>query len=565
MKPNKKRRTFAKLAATAAFLISVPLASCTERAKIPMMAADGTDANAKRTMMTRTVKSGGAETQLFGFSEENISALTKNDGGFISLGVVIGKSKKKSSGKFAFGILGDGEFKTIKEIPARATVKGTLGETGEENLKVSICARSGDARGFFVMSDGGVRAEECSVGVQSLGYDLSGSIPHLAFGQDGGTADIKKASGRGIDTTGAEKTFPVSSSALEFIFSDKAAADGKTATEIAFNGEKFYVRKPKSSSTSLIPLSAAKNPFGNISLTQNAGQISSLMLTRRNIAEGKTEPIKTDPGLVVWWPRKNWRGTDYELFEWDRFPGVLLMDIATYSIQDDFFRRLAYFVEKAGYRGTLYPDTFLADKHGYNAHDYKAKNLAEFFEKARVEKFPLNERELLLKKILCDNGVIVIEKDGSVSEGRGAIISISQESQPYLRKQLLAHEGWHGIFFSDKDFRDFVYRQYDLLDDGCREYLTRYFQVTPSLNYDTSDEYLLRNEFMAYMLQKPVEDIPKYFIDMASRRHSQDLAKPEADYVLATGAAGFLKASKALDAYVNERWNLNAGRIWLAN
>ncbi|MBQ3966625.1 MAG: hypothetical protein II684_07335, partial [Treponema sp.] len=275
------------------------------------------------------------------------------------------------------------------------------------------------------------------------------------------------------------------------------------------------------------------------------------------------KPLRTDPGLIMAWSRDKWRGNEYELFEWDRFPGVLFFDTLDYKIQDDFFRRLAFFVEKAGYRGQLLDDEFLADKHGYNAHDYRAESLADFFETARKSRFPLNQKEKLLYEILVQNGVLVQNADSSISAGRGAVISISQNSSRALRYQFVAHEGWHGLYFIDEEFRNTVASIYYTLDEKTIAYLRRYFQVTPSLNYDVDDDYLMKNEFMAYMLQKTVSEVGPYFVAMASRSHSQMYAKDLADYIISTEAAGFVSAATLLEEYVSGRWNLAAGRVWL--
>ena len=122
------------------------------------------------------------------------------------------------------------------------------------------------------------------------------------------------------------------------------------------------------------------------------------------------------------------------------------------------------------------------------------------------------------------------------------------------------------IFFVDEDFRNTVssvFYSLQMADPGAIDFLIKYFQVTPSLNYDTEDEYLLKNEFMAYMLQRPVSACEKYFTDMAARPHSQSFIKEEADYIIETKAAGFSGSAQMLEDYVKRRWNLSAGRVWL--
>ncbi len=83
-------------------------------------------------------------------------------------------------------------------------------------------------------------------------------------------------------------------------------------------------------------------------------------------------PIPADPGTILTWDRSQWRRPDFELFSWDRYPGVLIFDTASYNVQDDLFNRLAFFVEKAGHVGTIPSPASLAGLHGYNAHDYQA-------------------------------------------------------------------------------------------------------------------------------------------------------------------------------------------------
>ena len=47
--------------------------------------------------------------------------------------------------------------------------------------------------------------------------------------------------------------------------------------------------------------------------------------------------------------------------------------------------------------------------------------------------------------------------------------------------------------------------------------LTGYFTITPTLNYDIEDRYLIENEFMAYLLQQTLQQTPQYFINMSNR------------------------------------------------
>ena len=101
------------------------------------------------------------------------------------------------------------------------------------------------------------------------------------------------------------------------------------------------------------------------------------------------------------------------------FPAVLIFDTASYDVQDGLFKRLAYFVEKAGYRGEIEDPAALAGKHGYNAHDYRAEDLARFFSEAARQGDALTPGEAELEQILLSNDLIRKTAAG-FSPGRGS-------------------------------------------------------------------------------------------------------------------------------------------------
>ena len=465
----------------------------------------------------------------------------------------------------SFGFYYD-EKPDILEINSLPVVADNLFKYGNSTFALAFCFEKDKKvpSGFFIKSLSKVQIVSAKIVRAFIGHDFSSEIPVFGFapngGSNNGTDDFRGASLAFNSINSREGLMPT----ISVKFRETTGSQ-----KMAFGGEVLYIRK--SDKVVEIPTAALKTPFSVVTYPDEEQYPQSVLLTASDknllsFTSGKKNvllPIKVDPGLIMKWPRNNWRGNDYELFEWDRFPGVLFFDISTYDVQDDFFRRLAFFVEKAGYKGRLLSDAELKGKHGYNAHDYKADDLARFFEKARLENFQLNEKELLLKEILAYNGVISIASNGEVTAGQGAAISISQESPAYLRTTFIAHEGWHGIFFIDGDFRNTVASIYYTIDPQTLAYLRKYFQVTPSLNYDVNDDYLMKNEFMAYMLQRPLSVTASYFVDMAKREHSQQLAKNEADYIINTAGVGFESAASLLDEYVSDRWNLNAGRVWL--
>ena len=276
-------------------------------------------------------------------------------------------------------------------------------------------------------------------------------------------------------------------------------------------------------------------------------------------------PITADPGLILAWPVERWRDRRYEFFRWENFPSLLIFDTANYAVQDKMFKRLAFFVEKAGFRDRLAPDEEIAELHGWNAHDYRADDLARFFNAARRTNFPLLAEERELERILLGAGIIR-ESGAGIVGGEGGVISISRESAEYLRFRFMAHEGFHGIFFIDEDFRDFTRRRWQQFPADAKRFLISFFNFQ---HYDTSDEYLLINEFMAHVLQQPASEAGRYFGQTLPARLEETWrkahlpAKNEAAGTWPTLATAFTREAEAFSAYVNSRWGLAAGRVHL--
>ena len=286
------------------------------------------------------------------------------------------------------------------------------------------------------------------------------------------------------------------------------------------------------------------------------------------------EPISADPGKILSWPVESWRDRRFEVFRWDSFPQILIFDTASYAVQDRLFKRLAFFVEKAGFRGRLAPDAEIADLHGWNAHDYRAEDLARFFEAARKSNFPLLPEERELESLLLGSGILRKNAAAEIVPGKGALISVSRDSDKTdrsLRPRFMAHEGFHGLYFIDEDFRNFCRQRWEIFPAHAKKFLLSFFEFQA---YDTKDVNLVVNEFMAHVLQQPVSQIAWYFGEYqpnrmisASPRRASSL--PEKEEVSADGrrswpdlASAFSAEADAFSRYVNQRWGLAAGRVW---
>jgi hypothetical protein len=295
-----------------------------------------------------------------------------------------------------------------------------------------------------------------------------------------------------------------------------------------------------------------------------AGGLASLRVYPAPDRPFPDEPIPADLGLVLDYPQSAWRDSRYEVFRWEDFPSALVFDFADYAIQDRFLKRLAFYVEKAGFRGRLAADWEIASLHGWNAHDYRPQDLAAFFEAARNAGFPLLPEERELEQLLVRTGVLRRGGDGSILAGEGAIISISRESPDYLRFQLLAHESFHGLFFIDREFREFSRSRWENLSPQAGRFIRALFG---SMAYDTADTDLMINELMAYCLQQPVSQAARFFGEIQAGRLAELPLRrgslPPRDEATGTWpeiARAFRAEAEAFSAYVERRWGLAAGR-----
>jgi hypothetical protein len=245
----------------------------------------------------------------------------------------------------------------------------------------------------------------------------------------------------------------------------------------------------------------------------------------------------------------------FAVYRWDRFPSVIVLDMADFAEQDRMFSRLAFYLEKRGYRGRLLTDAQLAGKHGWNAHDYGSEELAAFFDAAEAARFPLDPEELLLRGIALREGVIERRDDSgggsALVPGSGAVLSISRSSSRYERMLLLAHESYHGIFFCQAEYRALCERLWEAAPSAERLFMTR---LLAGLGYDPASHILVVNEYQAYLLQQPRSLAPAYFGRVGKLLAGQ-AGVPTAAEVLPE----LLRDEAALEDFLKARYAIEAG------
>ena len=465
------------------------------------------------------------------------------------------------------------KYPDIKRIQVQADEK-----KAPELFDLSFAVQKNDniekyiPEGFFVYSTIRCRVIAACVVPAEIGFDVSKEIPYYGFACNGGLIDFENKS---FDFSGSSMIFPVQSNQRQSLPEyrvllsenpeNKTTKEHSVKVQMNVGGEKLYLNNVATARELIIPTGALNTPFSRTEFTDNSECVESLIMRGTKVSGKEVlDPIRTDPGLILNYKTSQWRTADYEIYEWDRFPQILFFDTRNYEVQDRLFRRLAFFVEKQGYKGKLLTNEELSDMHRYDAHDYSAESMARFFNKATELNFTLNEEELLLKRILIHNGLF--EDDGIyVKANEGGLVSISRETPGWSRTNLLAHEGWHTIFFRDAEFRNYVSAVFYTFDPTSRDFLIDYFKSQPSLGYDTNDEYLMHNEFMAYIMQQRLSEVAKYFVHLANRSTVIEFTPQLASYIIKTEGRGFEDAATALNDFVFDKYGIVCGNIALVN
>ncbi len=271
------------------------------------------------------------------------------------------------------------------------------------------------------------------------------------------------------------------------------------------------------------------------------------------------KPIPADLGVILRYKEASWRRNDFELFSWTLFPDFLLIDFRSYALQSAFLKRLAFFLEKKGYAGRLLTNDELAPLHGWNAHDYRAEDLALFFNTAAASGFHLNPEEYLLSDILLANHVL--KKIGTrFVPVSGGFLSFTQESSPRLRYLFITHEGYHGVFFSSPRYRQAVQTVWDGLSPVEQSFWREFLDWK---GYNIQDPYLVVNEFQAYLMQQKLDRVNHYYKEYIIPKldHFFPGRKGEMESFLAQYPDHFISSAEKIQAAVSRIKGITAGEL----
>lgn len=425
--------------------------------------------------------------------------------------------------------------------------------------------------GIFVYSDLYCELIHFDVDEAAIGFDYSNTFPVFGFSSNGGIVDHSCSH---VDFSGGSLIFSLKNNQIpeiEITLSDnpqyKSTDDMYFFIDLQIDGEKFQINNVPSANKLYIPVSILKNKFPQIEITSNSRCVSGMKLKNNTDTEkiynDVLTPLKADPGFILKYNMADWRNRDYEVFQWDRFPEILIFEFKDFEIQDKFLKRMAFFVEKTGYKGTLVTNEEFKNIHGFNANDYKASDFANFYNLADETGFELNDEEIILKKYLINNGILNLTGNGSVVAGKGGIASSSRQSGAKTESRLFVHEVLHTLFFIDEGFRNYVAAAYEIFDPYTKQFLIDYFDANPQWNYDTNDSYLMLNEFMSYIMEHKSSDVGAFFMDRATYQNVVNYTPTLCQYIIDTKGSGFTEAALTMEAYTYDKFGIKAGDVGL--
>lgn len=274
-------------------------------------------------------------------------------------------------------------------------------------------------------------------------------------------------------------------------------------------------------------------------------------------ALGPDAPIPADIETALVYDPRYWRNSEYGLFKWNLVPDVLILVYRDYLDQGHALARLAYFFEKAGYSGRLLTTAELGNLVGWYAHDYDAQELARFYEAAGEEHVSLRPAEINLRSILEKNGIIR-NSGGKWVAGKGAIISVAESSWIGLRTLLLTHESFHGIFFTHPQYRAEVRSIWQHISPAEQLFWRLFLE---SSDYNVHDDYLLVNEFQAYLMQQPLSAVDARYADWQVNRIEKLYPRqaPALAALMRAHPQAFLDTARQIDAAVYKVAGVRAG------
>ena len=267
-------------------------------------------------------------------------------------------------------------------------------------------------------------------------------------------------------------------------------------------------------------------------------------------------PIPADPGAILTWDRSAWRTPDFELFSWTRFPQVLILDMATYEIQDALLQEAGVLRRKGGPRG----QAGIGGRPGIAARLQRPRlpggGSRAVLHAGQAGLCPSRRTSL---KGSCWTTASSRSRTAGSHRARAASFPSRAALPRSFASLLLTHESFHGIYFSLPAFRDATEKEWASLSPVEQDVWMEYLSHN---NYDTTDHYLVVNEFQSYLMQQARAGVMGFQDITLSRMRSWSAhAAALARQLAATHPTSFLKSFDVLDGALQQAGGAPRGAV----
>ena len=198
-------------------------------------------------------------------------------------------------------------------------------------------------------------------------------------------------------------------------------------------------------------------------------------------------------------------GVSYKFFK-VRDEKFYYIEFNSLMTQNKAFNRLAIFVEDRQYHGKVLNDDEIKKIFGMNktlgvGHDYDIKDIVRFFNQASRNGIKFNGIESGIINDLLKRGFIKYLEGRYIVNVPTAIISTSQDIGiiypiENFRKNTIDHEYNHGIYFTDKSYREAVRKLWDSFPKFLQKAITHALDIGSDI--DINDHDLVLREFAAW-------------------------------------------------------------------
>lgn len=267
--------------------------------------------------------------------------------------------------------------------------------------------------------------------------------------------------------------------------------------------------------SNFIKYTSLDNNNDEIKSTKNSNmlQISKIGYIDLNAYYDINKPINSDLKFIFNYKKENYRRDSFELFKLIAEPNIYVLKFKNLNDQSLMLKRMAFFIEKKEFRGTLLPNNELENKVGWKGHNYRLKDIILFFNAAQKSNIKLNKEETILKNLIIINKLAYIENNTIKIKDKSrntAFATYSEDATTSKIAQMIIfmHEILHMYFFIDNNFNKAIsnFWNKNILSKDKKAWI----KFLDNKGYDVKSKYLVINEFYTYTTQIPKEDIANY-------------------------------------------------------